>query len=130
MRWVPPGEFTMGAESGWGWPDERPAHRVRIDGFWIDEHEVTNAEFRRFVEATGWVDPTVTLVANSIFSAFTVGLGSRGYLITADNALYLLLNGQGPEGLDRRPEGGVPLARVLARLLRNYTLRRLSNPSS
>lgn len=55
MRWVPPGEFTMGTESGLGWPDEGPAHRVRIDGFWIDEHEVTNAEFRRFIEATNYV---------------------------------------------------------------------------
>ena len=55
MRWIPPGEFTMGTDSGLGWPDERPAHAVRLDGFWIDEHEVTNAQFRRFVEATGYV---------------------------------------------------------------------------
>jgi formylglycine-generating enzyme required for sulfatase activity len=54
MRWVPAGEFTMGTDSDLGWPDERPAHRVRVDGFWIDEHEVTNAQFRRFVEATGY----------------------------------------------------------------------------
>jgi formylglycine-generating enzyme required for sulfatase activity len=54
MRWVPPGEFTMGVDSDPGWPDERPAHRVRVDGFWIDEHEVTNAEFRQFVDATGY----------------------------------------------------------------------------
>ncbi len=54
MRWIPAGEFTMGTDSESGWPDERPAHRVRIGGFWIDEHEVTNAEFRRFVEATGY----------------------------------------------------------------------------
>jgi formylglycine-generating enzyme required for sulfatase activity len=55
MRWVPAGEFTMGTDSTPGWPDERPAHPVRVDGFWIDEHEVTNAEFRRFVESTGYV---------------------------------------------------------------------------
>ncbi len=34
---------------------ERPAHRVRVSGFWIDETDVTNAQFRRFVEATGYV---------------------------------------------------------------------------
>jgi formylglycine-generating enzyme required for sulfatase activity len=44
----------MGTDTDPGWPDERPAHRVRVDGFWIDEHEVTNAEFHRFVEATGY----------------------------------------------------------------------------
>jgi sulfatase modifying factor 1 len=55
MRWIPGGEFLMGSDSDQAWPEERPAHRVRVDGFWIDEHEVTNAEFRRFVQATGYV---------------------------------------------------------------------------
>jgi formylglycine-generating enzyme required for sulfatase activity len=55
MVWVPGGEFVMGTDSELGWPDERPAHRVRVDGFWMDEHEVTNAEFRAFVESTGYV---------------------------------------------------------------------------
>jgi formylglycine-generating enzyme len=36
-------------------PNERPAHRVRVEGLWIDEHDVTNAEFAKFVEATGYV---------------------------------------------------------------------------
>jgi formylglycine-generating enzyme required for sulfatase activity len=36
-------------------PNERPAHRVRVDGFWIDEHDVTNAEFARFVAVTGYL---------------------------------------------------------------------------
>jgi formylglycine-generating enzyme len=49
------GEFTMGTDSALGWPDEKPAHRVRLDGFWIDETEVTNAQFREFVVATGYV---------------------------------------------------------------------------
>src|SRR6476646_3216702 len=54
MVWVPGGEFTMGTDSRLGWPDEKPAHRVRVDGFWMDETEVTNARFREFVEATGY----------------------------------------------------------------------------
>jgi formylglycine-generating enzyme len=45
----------MGADSELGWPDEKPAHRVRVDGFWMDETEVTHAQFRTFVEATGHV---------------------------------------------------------------------------
>ena len=55
MVWIPGGEFTMGTDSDIGWADEKPAHRVRVDGFFIDETEVTNAQFRRFVEATGYV---------------------------------------------------------------------------
>ncbi len=55
MVWIPGGEFRMGTDSDLGWPDEKPAHRVRVDGFWIDETEVTNDQFRRFVEATGYV---------------------------------------------------------------------------
>ena len=41
--------------------EERPVHAVTVDGFWIDEHPVTVAEFRRFVKATGHV--TVAEVA-------------------------------------------------------------------
>jgi formylglycine-generating enzyme len=55
MAWVPGGEFTMGTDSDLGWADEKPAHRVRVDGFWMDETDVTNAQFRTFVEATGHV---------------------------------------------------------------------------
>jgi formylglycine-generating enzyme required for sulfatase activity len=53
--WIPGGEFTMGTDSDLGWPEEKPAHRVRVDGFWMDETLVTNAQFQKFVEATGYV---------------------------------------------------------------------------
>ena len=55
MAWIPGGEFTMGTDSDLGRAEEKPAHRVRVGGFWMDETEVTNAQFRRFVEATGYV---------------------------------------------------------------------------
>lgn len=55
MVWIPGGEFMMGTDSEQAWPDERPAHSVRVHGFWMDETEVTNAQFRRFVEATSYV---------------------------------------------------------------------------
>jgi len=55
MVWIPGGEFTMGTDSALGWPDEKPAHRVRVGGFWMDTTEVTNAQFQKFVEATGYV---------------------------------------------------------------------------
>ena len=53
MRWIPAGEFRMGSEDFY--PEERPVHRVAVDGFWMDEGPVTAAEFRRFVRETGYV---------------------------------------------------------------------------
>ncbi len=55
MVWIPGGEFTMGTDWDKAWADEKPAHRVKVDGFWMDETEVTNAQFRKFVEATHYV---------------------------------------------------------------------------
>ena len=55
MVWIPGGEVTMGTDDAIGWADEKPAHRVRVDGFWVDQTDVTNAQFRAFVEATGYV---------------------------------------------------------------------------
>ncbi len=42
----------MGAERSY--PEEAPIHTVMVDGFWIDEHTITNAEFAGFVAATGY----------------------------------------------------------------------------
>jgi sulfatase modifying factor 1 len=55
MVWIPGGQFVMGTDAEVGWDDEKPAHEVRVDGFWMDATEVTNAQFRKFVEATGYV---------------------------------------------------------------------------
>ena len=54
MKWIAAGEFDMGSDEPL-FRDAQPVHRVSVDGFWIDRHEVTNAQFRRFVEATGYV---------------------------------------------------------------------------
>ena len=50
MRCVPGGTFAMGSEDFY--PEERPVHQVSVDAFWMDEHPVTAAEFRRFVRET------------------------------------------------------------------------------
>ena len=42
MVWIAGGEFLMGTDDSESWPDEHPAHLVRVDGFWMDETEVTN----------------------------------------------------------------------------------------
>jgi formylglycine-generating enzyme len=53
MVWVPGGSFLMGSQDFY--PEERPVRPVEVGGFWMDEHPVTVAEFRRFVKATGYV---------------------------------------------------------------------------
>ena len=53
MVWVPGGIFSMGSEEFY--PEEAPRRRVSIDGFWMDDHPITVAEFRQFVAATGYV---------------------------------------------------------------------------
>ncbi len=64
MVWVPGGRFQMGSEKipspessnpNRIKQDEGPAHDVDLDGFWMDETPVTNREFARFVEQTGYV---------------------------------------------------------------------------
>src|SRR5271169_4413272 len=63
MAWIPGGEFSMGAADPptqdqvgmQATTDSRPVHRVYVDGFWMDKTDVTNAEFAKFVKATGYV---------------------------------------------------------------------------
>ena len=53
MTWIAGGTFQMGSAAFY--PEERPVHAVTVDGFWIDRCAVTNEEFARFVDATGYV---------------------------------------------------------------------------
>jgi formylglycine-generating enzyme len=55
MAWIPGGRFEMGSESPLAGPEEGPVHVAEVDGFFIDVHTVTNARFRQFVEATGYL---------------------------------------------------------------------------
>jgi sulfatase modifying factor 1 len=63
MVWIPGGEFSMGGVNPVGMSeggheqmdDARPVHRVYVDGFYMDATEVTNAQFAKFVEATGYI---------------------------------------------------------------------------
>ena len=52
MAWIPGGAFRMGSEDFY--PEERPVHEVSVDGFWMDCREVTNEQFARFVDETGY----------------------------------------------------------------------------
>jgi formylglycine-generating enzyme len=61
MVWIPGGEFSMGANEPpdgddvgmHATTDARPIHRVYVDGFYMDKTDVTNAQFAKFVKATG-----------------------------------------------------------------------------
>jgi formylglycine-generating enzyme required for sulfatase activity len=62
MVWIPGGEFSMGAQDPpdmnevgmQAARDSRPIHRVYVDGFWMDKSDVTNEEFARFVQYSGY----------------------------------------------------------------------------
>jgi formylglycine-generating enzyme required for sulfatase activity len=53
MVWVPGGTFWMGCDTC-DMPDAAPAHLVTVDGFWMDKTPITNAQFEKFVKATGY----------------------------------------------------------------------------
>lgn len=55
MAWVPGGVFQMGSDHNLSYPNERPAHAVRVGGFWMDLTHVTNDQFARFVQETGYI---------------------------------------------------------------------------
>lgn len=82
MVWIPAGTYRMGSDHHY--PEEAPAHPVSVDGFWMDASPVTNAQFRRFVEATGHrtlcesapdaadypgADPALLVPASAVFIA-------------------------------------------------------------
>lgn len=60
MVWVPGGRYMMGGDNEQARKDEFPKHAVVVDGFYMDAHEVTNAQFLEFVEATGYVTTAET----------------------------------------------------------------------
>jgi formylglycine-generating enzyme required for sulfatase activity len=55
MVLVAGGDFVMGTDGPPGMTNERPARHVQVDAFFMDEHDVTNLEFRKFVEATHYI---------------------------------------------------------------------------
>src|SRR4029077_3582320 len=53
MAWIEGGTFAMGSNDHYA--EERPAHQVTVDGFWIDRFQTTNRQFAEFVDDTGYV---------------------------------------------------------------------------
>jgi iron(II)-dependent oxidoreductase len=82
MVLIPAGEFRMGtdlaeipelvkwakqwdpnAEASW-FEDETPQHTIYVGAFYMDAHEVTNAQYRKFVQATGHKEPVGRAIEN------------------------------------------------------------------
>jgi len=55
MVLIPAGTFQMGSDDGW--EDEKPVHTVYLDAFYMDKYEVTNAQYKKFIDATGYKAP-------------------------------------------------------------------------
>ena len=67
MVFIEGGKFLMGTNAGL--PYEGPAHEVTVEPFWMDAHEVTVAEFARFVESTGYVTQAEEFGWSGVFDA-------------------------------------------------------------
>ena len=52
---IPEGTYMMGGDGKFALPRENPRHPVKVDAFYMDTHEVTNADFRKFVEETSYI---------------------------------------------------------------------------
>jgi formylglycine-generating enzyme required for sulfatase activity len=59
MVFIPAGEFIMGSVDEEVNADEKPAHKVFVNAFYIDRHEVTNSQYQKFIRATGHPAPFV-----------------------------------------------------------------------
>jgi formylglycine-generating enzyme len=55
MVFIPGGVFDMGGDNEQASADEFPKHKVEVSPFWMDQIEVTNAQFKIFIDATGYI---------------------------------------------------------------------------
>jgi formylglycine-generating enzyme len=69
MVWIPAGSFVMGSDHHY--PEEAPAHRAEVAGFWMDRTPVTNAQFRKFVKATGYLTVAERCADSSLYPEAT-----------------------------------------------------------
>src|SRR5690606_4124409 len=51
MVWIAGGEFVMGTDEEEAYPAEKPAVKRQVKGFWMDQTEVTNQQYKEFVDA-------------------------------------------------------------------------------
>jgi formylglycine-generating enzyme required for sulfatase activity len=73
MKLIPGGKFMMGCADNTGRPDEYPLHKVEVRSFWMDETEVTNRQFRKFVESTGYITTAERKIKLDLIQAKQLG---------------------------------------------------------
>ena len=62
MVLIPAGDFQMGSDDSQAYNDEKPVHTVYVDAFYINKYEVTNAQFKAFVDANPqWLRDNIPL---------------------------------------------------------------------
>jgi formylglycine-generating enzyme len=115
---IPGGEFAMGSEEFY--PEERPIRRVSVADFWIDRYPVTAGDFRRFVEATGYLtlaerpvdpchyphaEPSLLVPGSAVFQPTTgpVDLGSLVWWHYVPGACWHQPQGPGTVAADDHP---------------------------
>lgn len=115
MVWIPGGTYVMGSDDGL--PDEQPRHTIRLDGYWMDKTEVTNSQFKKFVDATGYVtvaektpspadfpgvDPK-SLVAGALVLVKRAQIGYEWKFVGGANWKHPAGPGSSIDGLDEHP---------------------------
>lgn len=67
MIWLESDTFTMGSENGL--PDEAPAKKLQLTGFWMDKYEVSNRDYQKFVSDTGYTTFSETMGDSLVFES-------------------------------------------------------------
>jgi formylglycine-generating enzyme required for sulfatase activity len=85
---VPGGTFQMGTDSGVGFPEdgEGPTREVQVDPFYVDQHAVTNAEFLKFVQETGYTTESEEFGWSFVFEDCLTPAAEEHAMDTVDGA--------------------------------------------
>ena len=93
------------------YPEERPIHRVTVDGFWMDPYPVTNDRFARFVEETGHTTFAESLPKAEDYPGALPEILYAGSLVFASR-MGRVDRGTRSGGIGRAPTGASPAARA------------------
>jgi formylglycine-generating enzyme required for sulfatase activity len=100
MVWIEGATYTRGTKEKSSIPfndEERPVHKVTVSGFYLDEHEVTNAQFREFVDATGYKTQAEKGWSKIDFPKAPPGALKPGGIVFSGPPKAVELRGQGAE---------------------------------